>query len=169
MPWSMIQSEEGGTISFQFDESNAAMIRSEDETGRKFAVLGFPFEAIDQRETRVELMRRLLTWYLDLQEVSVDEELSSVELPDRFEMQKAYPNPFNPSVTIPFFLPEAGEVDIAIFNVLGQQVLSRRELFEAGSASFVFDASSSDLVSGIYLVKASYLGETTTQKITLIK
>ncbi|MCB0312540.1 MAG: T9SS type A sorting domain-containing protein, partial [Calditrichaeota bacterium] len=31
-----------------------------------------------------------------------------------------YPNPFNPSTTIPFRLPRAGNVELTIFNQLGE-------------------------------------------------
>ncbi|MDD3236080.1 MAG: T9SS type A sorting domain-containing protein, partial [Candidatus Cloacimonetes bacterium] len=35
-----------------------------------------------------------------------------------------YPNPFNPETTISFFLPQAGETELSIYNLKGQKVRS---------------------------------------------
>ncbi|MCB0303672.1 MAG: choice-of-anchor D domain-containing protein [Calditrichaeota bacterium] len=40
--------------------------------------------------------------------------------PETFELLPNYPNPFNPSTTIPFRLPRAGNVELTIFNQLGE-------------------------------------------------
>ena len=43
--------------------------------------------------------------------------------PATFVLGANYPNPFNPATTIPFAVPaEAGDVDLTIYNVLGQPV-----------------------------------------------
>ena len=43
--------------------------------------------------------------------------------PKKFELSQNYPNPFNPITTIRFNLPEAGNVKLTLFNVLGQELL----------------------------------------------
>ena len=43
-------------------------------------------------------------------------------LPDRFALEGNYPNPFNPSTTIPFTLPESGTVRLEVYNSIGQRV-----------------------------------------------
>ena len=43
-------------------------------------------------------------------------------VPQKAELLANYPNPFNPSTTIPFRLRESGHVEVSIFNVLGQNV-----------------------------------------------
>ncbi|MHB9027763.1 MAG: ligand-binding sensor domain-containing protein [Candidatus Latescibacterota bacterium] len=52
-------------------------------------------------------------------EVSVKSDSS---IPKPFAIQGNYPNPFNPSTTISFTLPEAGEVSLAIYSITGQKV-----------------------------------------------
>jgi hypothetical protein len=63
---------------------------------------------------------------------------------------KAYPNPFNLSTVIQYNIPEAGRVQIDVFNSLGMRIRQlRNEFVEAGNHSVRFDATG--LASGIYI------------------
>jgi len=95
----------------------------------------------------------------------------SVALLDGFTVNPAFPNPFNPTLTVPFTLPAAGEVEFALFNLLGQRVHEVRQTFPAGDHHFTFDAASTTetLVSGVYLVQVQYEGQIQTQKVMLLK
>ncbi|MBZ0266400.1 carboxypeptidase regulatory-like domain-containing protein [bacterium] len=97
--------------------------------------------------------------------------LDVAPVPTEFAVDQGYPNPFNPSVTIPFALPMNGEVSFAVYNVLGQQVFNTSQHFQAGFHRFVFDAnrSGTELVSGVYFLTTQFNGQTFTQKITLLK
>jgi len=91
--------------------------------------------------------------------------------PSTFMLGNAYPNPFNPTVTIPFSIPENGEVVFAVYNILGQQVFQSVQSLQAGNHDFIFDASraTQELVSGLYLVQLHYKGETLGQKVMLLQ
>ena len=83
--------------------------------------------------------------------------LESQVLPESYALDQNYPNPFNPDTVIPFSLPQSGEVQIAIHNILGQQVAELVNGYrEAGFHRVVWDGK--DLMgrptaSGIYLVR----------------
>ncbi len=69
-----------------------------------------------------------------------------------FRIYENYPNPFNPSTTIEFFVPQTAELQISIYNTAGQQieVLGDTE-FATGRHSLNWDAT--DHVAGTYFYK----------------
>ncbi|WP_457652553.1 T9SS type A sorting domain-containing protein [Rhodocaloribacter sp.] len=79
-----------------------------------------------------------------------------------------YPNPFNPTTTINFNLPEAQPVRLAIFNVLGQQVQVLADgPMEAGRHEVRFLAG--DLPSGLYLARLATPSGVIVQSMLLAK
>jgi len=88
--------------------------------------------------------------------------------PTQFALGAAYPNPFNPSTTINFDLPQSELVSLTVYNLSGQVV---RELangqFNTGRHQVVFDAS--DLASGVYLYTLKAGSFTESQKMVLVK
>ncbi|RMH60902.1 MAG: T9SS C-terminal target domain-containing protein [Calditrichaeota bacterium] len=67
-----------------------------------------------------------------------------------FALAQNYPNPFNPGTVIRYELPEAGNVQLTVYNALGQEVkVLVNEKQNAGEHTVTFHASS-DLASGIY-------------------
>jgi len=80
------------------------------------------------------------------------EKSTELEAPANHVLESSYPNPFNPSTTIRFSLPESAPVRLAVYDVLGRQVLMLLDgTREAGTHEVVFDAS--DLPSGTYLYR----------------
>ncbi len=98
-----------------------------------------------------------------------DEAIEIVSLPDEYELGAAYPNPFNPSTTIRVALPEASDLAVSVFNVMGQQVAELANgRYVAGEHTLTFDAS--NLASGLYFVRATVPGQmNATQKVMLVR
>ncbi|MBZ0264886.1 carboxypeptidase regulatory-like domain-containing protein [bacterium] len=97
--------------------------------------------------------------------------VTTVDIPTVFTVQKGYPNPFNPSIVIPFGLPEAGNVEFAAYNILGQRVFQETQQFDAGYHKFIFDSKNADfdLVSGVYFLQIEFHDTASTQKIMLLR
>ena len=96
------------------------------------------------------------------------------ELPTAFELKQNYPNPFNPMTTIGYSVPEASEVHVGIFNLLGQEVrsLSSGE-HQPGVYSAMWDGLNQNGVrveSGIYIYRmSSSAGFSATKKLVMLK
>lgn len=87
---------------------------------------------------------------------------------NEYELRQNYPNPFNPATTIAYSIPEAGQVTLKVFNMLGQEVttLVNQEV-TAGSHQVKFDAS--NLASGIYFYQIKAGNFVQTKKLMLLK
>lgn len=89
-------------------------------------------------------------------------------LPTSYSLKQNYPNPFNPSTQIAFDLPSASNVELSIYNVLGQEVKTLiNQQMEAGSHIITFDGS--NLSSGIYFYRLSAENFTATKKMMMLK
>lgn len=91
-----------------------------------------------------------LTWFAqDI--IPVANDRFSDEQPSTFELLGNYPNPFNPTTTVQFNLPQAAEVNIVVFDLLGREAMSMAvgALPAGASHSVLLDAGS--LASGVYL------------------
>ena len=98
--------------------------------------------------------------------VTVSNELE--EIPSEFNLSQNYPNPFNPSTNISFNLPQASDVSLKVYNMLGQEVATLvSERLGAGAQTVTFDAS--NLSSGMYIYRIQAGTFSKTKKMMLIK
>lgn len=85
-----------------------------------------------------------------------------VDLPTEFALDGNYPNPFNPSTTIQFALPETAEVTVEVIDVLGRQVMTiPAQMMEAGAQRSV-QVNAASLASGTYIYRV--IAQTATDK-----
>lgn len=68
-----------------------------------------------------------------------------------------YPNPFNSQSNIKIILPATSNVEITIFNSLGESVQYFNKIYSAGEN--VFSITNSNLVSGIYYYSITVLND----------
>ena len=79
-----------------------------------------------------------------------------------------YPNPFNPTTTIKYQIPESGLVTLLIYDVLGNEVAELiNENKEPGS--YIVEFNASDFASGVYIYKLLVNDFISSKKMILIK
>jgi len=97
----------------------------------------------------------------------IDDNNETNEILD-FALYKNYPNPFNPTTTIKYQLPENSLVNLSVYDILGAKVASIiNEEKSAGSYEVHFDAS--ELTSGIYFYTMQAGDFMETKKMILMK
>ncbi len=94
--------------------------------------------------------------------------------PEAFALANNYPNPFNPATTIKYALPQAADVELTVYNVVGQVVRTLvAEHQSAGRYAVEWDAandSGHSLSSGMYFYRLEAGGEfLETKKMLLLK
>ncbi len=94
-------------------------------------------------------------------------------IPHRYALLPVYPNPFNPTTTITYHLPEPAEVALVIYNSMGQSVRQLVSgLRQAGEYRVTWDGSDGrgiSVTSGLYLCHVKAGSHVFTQKILLIR
>ena len=90
------------------------------------------------------------------------------EIPTEYNLAQNFPNPFNPSTIISYQLPERGNVDISIYDILGNLItkLVDREM-EAGYHNVSWNAK--NLSNGVYFYTIRSRDFVSTKKLLLLK
>jgi len=109
--------------------------------------------------TKRELLRRISEIFgLALTQIQVNS--GNPVLPEEFVLRSNYPNPFNNTTKIEFGLPEAGIVEINIYNITGQRVFSENPgKLNGGWHSFTWNGTNHNralAASGIYFYRISF-------------
>ena len=88
--------------------------------------------------------------------------------PASFSLHTAYPNPFNPAVTLAVSVARLSLVNITILDINGRPIKTIcNEVLDIGNHQFIWDAT--DQTNGIYIVRYTAGKTALSQKITLIK
>lgn len=103
---------------------------------------------------------------LEFTPVSIYEENYSV--PVKYSLDQNYPNPFNPVTLIRYQIPEASNVTLKIYDILGNEIISLiNEYQAAGHYQLEFDAS--NISTGIYFYQLNAGSYSQTRKMAFIK
>lgn len=106
-------------------------------------------------------------------DVEEGSELVDSAIPEVFGLRENYPNPFNPTTLISYDLPEASQVSMTVYDMMGRQVKSLVQEFQpAGNHSVIWNATNDngDLMSGgmyFYQIRAGLFQKT--HKMILLK
>lgn len=82
-------------------------------------------------------------------------------LPHDFSVQQNFPNPFNPTTKIEFGIAAAGEVEIAVYNILGQVLGAKKQFLEAGNYQVEWRSTGA---AGVYFYTVSCNDKAITKK-----
>ncbi|MFA7289626.1 MAG: T9SS type A sorting domain-containing protein [Melioribacteraceae bacterium] len=96
----------------------------------------------------------------------IEEDLAS--MPSDFKLYQNYPNPFNPTTNITYALPKSGNVQLKVYDILGNEVADLvNGTKDAGFHTVNFNAT--NLASGIYIYSLKSEGININQKMLLMK
>jgi len=106
-------------------------------------------------------------WRRPLSEVTTVEE-NLIEVPSSYILSQNYPNPFNPSTKIKYSIPQTSQVQIKVFDVLGNEIETLvNEEKQMGTYELTWNAA--NLPSGVYFYQLKASSFVETKKMILIK
>lgn len=91
----------------------------------------------------------------------------NLRAPERLALHANYPNPFRSQTTIRYELPQAGPAQLAVYNILGQQVAQLLNGQQPAGRGEVMLQSA--LPSGVYFLRLEARGKSETRQITVVK
>jgi ligand-binding sensor domain-containing protein len=100
--------------------------------------------------------------------LNIEQESHIKRLPSAFSLSQNFPNPFNPTTTIKYQIPELSFVTLKVFDVLGNEItklINKEKL--SGNYEVEFDATG--LPSGIYFYRLQTENFIETKKMILLK
>ncbi|OGU84858.1 MAG: hypothetical protein A2W11_12170 [Ignavibacteria bacterium RBG_16_35_7] len=90
-----------------------------------------------------------------------------------FTLIQNYPNPFNPSTTIEYLIPEAGNVEVSIYDISGQLVKElSNNIQNSGTHRVIWDSKNNygqNVASGNYFYQVKFNQTVLTKKLMYIK
>jgi hypothetical protein len=106
-------------------------------------------------------------WRIRLSDVTSVEELPAPK-PAQYVLSQNFPNPFNPSTTIQYDLPQRSRVTLMVFNSLGQVVAVLHDgEQQAGSYEVRFDRGT--MASGVYYCRMMAGSFVAVQKLVMLR
>lgn len=173
-------SELNATVRFYYDETelngisenNLIVFKSPDGTNNSWFSMG---GIVNSAENYVEVSGLNDFSFWTLADINAplpvkDEENTN---PSSFSLSQNYPNPFNPSTTIRYSVARREHVDLKIYDVIGNEVITLvNEVKEPGVYSLEFDVrkdNQHNLSSGIYFFQMRTESFVQTNKMILLK
>ncbi len=105
--------------------------------------------------------------------VAVEENPESAIMPESISLEQNYPNPFNPETVIKYQLPQNGQVELTVFNLLGQQVRQLVSAVKRAGAHEVrwdgLDDFGESVTSGVYIYRLKAGEFSRTRKMILLR
>jgi len=126
-----------------------------------------PQDSVEILEARIDESPFPLEF--DNNNILVDTEETPTEIPNKFELNQNFPNPFNPSTTISYSLPQSETVTLKVYNIVGKEVATLLSDVRQSAGRHQVSFNATDLSSGVYLYRIEAGDFIRTKKMTLIK
>ena len=172
---SVIEASEDASLIFKWVPGyTGAGLKYEDPVfNYRIIYLPFGLEGIDNPTGKMldKFWSNVIEWFVI--ETDVDFKDILVETPNSCLLSQNYPNPFNNSTIIKYQIPEAGHVEIEIFNMLGQKI--KRLLAKYQQQGFYQikwkgeDDKGATVTSGIYMYRMKAGDFVTSNKLLYLK
>jgi hypothetical protein len=167
----VIEALPGAESCFIYNTNNLqrmAGVRIADGSGNMF-FCAFGIEGINDATTSGNTKLEVLAMMFEQFGMTGVKDDNYSPLPDSPQILSLYPNPFNSTLRIIYQLPSPGNVEIEIFDVLGQEVSSQRiENSYAGINEWKWFAGET-ISSGIYFIKLEIGEKNIQKKVILLK
>jgi hypothetical protein len=97
--------------------------------------------------------------------------INNSSIPQSYKLNQNFPNPFNPSTIISFYLPKSEKAWLRVFDINGRLIytLIDDEIITPGYHEYSLQSQQIDLASGIYLYKLETTSWVETRKMLFIK
>lgn len=124
----------------------------------------------DDRDGLLEIYGPTADGYYVRSEAGADKPLAPTARPTGPDLLRAYPNPFNPEVTIEFVLANAADIDLWLTNALGQRIddIASGKRFRSGRHTVAW-RTGSDVSSGVYVVWLRSPEGTWSERVTVLR
>lgn len=151
------------------EQTNTSIVTLEQVQSTSFLInLGWSFETIWGIDASFNEGLPYLLW-----ENRIPTSNSNTEVIESAALSTNYPNPFNPKTTIKYEIPQAGKVELTVYNIKGQEINTLiKEHKSAGNHQVVWngkDSNGKKVASGTYLYRVKVGGKEITKKMVLIK
>ena len=123
----------------------------------------------------VKITSQGLTYWEDqgllLGYVGIDK--NNMKVPTSFMLYQNHPNPFNPTTTISYSLPEQSMVKLTVFDIQGREIRELQDAFKPAGHYKVqwngLDQSDSPVSTGVYFCRLSAGSYSQTIKMVLLR
>ncbi|MBC8376286.1 MAG: T9SS type A sorting domain-containing protein [FCB group bacterium] len=123
--------------------------------------------------TELRTLTNSVTSFWELLQQGIFTDIATSTLPVSYVLNQNYPNPFNPITTIEYSLPEASSVNLTIFNIRGQEIMTLQEALKAPGKYDVqwngMDQSENPVNTGVYFARLEAGEYTKTIKMLYLK
>lgn len=132
-----------------------------------YQIPDYDVPTVDPAEGSEDYFNRIYFWDYEFDFVVNNAEEPTV-MPSEMSLSQNYPNPFNPATQIAFDLPEAGHVELTVFDITGRELVSLQNgQLNAGSHKISFNGGA--YASGTYFYRLEANGQQAVKKMLLVK